>query len=93
MIADSGIDERLKNRIKHLVEVKALSVTARNDGGTFVAYAGFRPLTYKAVLHVGILPGRSGGHHVAVEIDRRPKDYLAEVARICTKFSYLLKSE
>ena len=93
MKKDTSLPAKIQERIQHLVDVYALKITARNDGETFVAYSGSVALTYKAVLLVDIFPGGSNGMAVAIEIDQRPKDYLAKVAEICTKFSYMLKDK
>lgn len=92
MVANTKLSSRLIERIVHLVSVGAISIQARNDGETFAAYSGNVCLTYNAVLFVKLLPGCSGGLAVAIERKNRPDDYLAKVADICTKYSYLLKS-
>lgn len=88
MIRESGVSERIKERVRHLVNSHALRIEARNDGGTFVAYAGMRALTYKAVLLVHVV----GAAYIAVEKNRIGSDYLAKVVEICTQYSYALKT-
>lgn len=91
MINDSALSARVKERIAYLVNNHHVAIEARNDGGTFVAYAGRVALTYKAVLFIRVCPGCSGGMNVAFEKGKVGDDYLVKVAETLTRFSYLTK--
>ena len=91
MVKSTKLEKRICDRIAYLLNNHHVSIEARNDGGTFVAYAGKVALTYKAVLYIRVRPGCSGGMNVAFEKGKVGNDFLAKVAETLTKYSYLTK--
>ena len=88
MKKDSSLPEKVKARIQHLVDVNVVRIYAAKEGETFVAYAGAGPaLSYNAVLQIAV----AGCGWVAVEEQNRPKDMLAKVAEILSRYKETLK--
>ena len=88
MKKDSLLPDKVKARIQHLVDVNVIRIYAAKEGETFVAYAGVGPaLSYNAVLQIAV----AGCGWVAVDEKHRPKDMLAKVAEILSKYKETLK--
>ena len=87
MRKNTTVSASIVNRIEWLQAKGIISITARNDGGTFAAYMGSQCITREAVLDVRI----AGGKGVTVEKGHCGSDYLKHIVRILSKYADYLK--